>query len=342
MPVKRMTEGPAAAVEAAWTVCSPRGTPGGIAVFQISGDVAGALGVLGLALPGVGRVKLIEHVHAGEVLLARWGEGCLHLMPHGGAAAVRRCAQWLHASGLREAAPGWDREFWPEAHDDIEAAMLWTLSRAASPLAVDLLLAQPRRWREAGAHEKKPDPEREAALARLIDPPLVVALGGANIGKSTLANALAGRGVSIVADEAGTTRDHVGVMLEVDGLVVRYMDTPGLRDAPDATERESVSLSFTAAMGADLVLRCGDHASPPPVLPRELAAKPSIAVGLRGDLGPPCFHANAAVSLKDESHRRAGAAQIAREIRRTLVPDSVLLNPAPWRFWPRRSAPHPG
>ena len=133
--MKRMTEGPAAAVEAAWTVCSPRGTPGGIAVFQISGDVAGALGVLGLALPGVGRVKLIEHEHAGEVLLARWGEGCLHLMPHGGAAAVRRCAQWLHASGLREAAPGWGREFWPEAHDDIEAAMLWTLSR---PL---------RRWR---------------------------------------------------------------------------------------------------------------------------------------------------------------------------------------------------
>jgi hypothetical protein len=330
--------GPGAGVDAWWAICSPRGTPGGVAIVQIMGDVAGALRVLGLRVPAVGGVVLIETEQVGEALLARWSETCLHLMPHGGPATIRRCAAWLRGAGLRDAEkcqgglPGWDRAWWPEAQEEIEARVLWALSRAASPLAVDLLLAQPARWRAAGAEAVR-DIERERALARLIEPPLVVALGGANIGKSTLANALAGRGVAIVADEAGTTRDHVGVMLEVDGLVLRYVDTPGLRETPDESEREAISLAMAAAQRADLVLRCGDGACQPPELPLAVGQRPWMTIGLRADLGPPCFAADVTVSLRTDEDRREGAARVARALRERLVPERALLDPAPWRFW---------
>ena len=46
-------------------------------------------------------------------------------------------------------------------------------------------------------------------MRRLADPREVVLAGPPNAGKSTLANALIGRPVSIVHDTAGTTRDWV-------------------------------------------------------------------------------------------------------------------------------------
>ncbi len=64
--------------------------------------------------------------------------------------------------------------------------------------------ARPKRFKNPASEA------RDRVLRRLIDPPLVVAIGPPNIGKSSLLNALAGRSVALVADEAGTTRDHVG------------------------------------------------------------------------------------------------------------------------------------
>src|SRR5690606_29621187 len=126
---------------------------------------------------------------------------------------------------------------------------------------------------------------RSRLLNRLVTPPTVVALGPPNIGKSTLLNALAKRGVAIVADQPGTTRDHVGVRLDLGGLVVTYIDTPGIdaAGAGDAIQREAQELALSAAASADLVLLCADATSG--FLAPPTGSGEALRVGLRADLG---------------------------------------------------------
>lgn len=58
----------------------------------------------------------------------------------------------------------------------------------------------------------------------------VVALAGrVNAGKSSLMNALVGRARALVSSTPGTTRDYIEEPLDLDGLLVRLVDTAGLR-----------------------------------------------------------------------------------------------------------------
>jgi hypothetical protein len=309
-------------VDATWTLATASG-PGAIAVVQLAGDIDGALAACGIRPVPVGGVAVRDLMGVDRGVVARWtGESC-QLMPHAGAAVVRLVLEGLGARGIverREPDPRW---MYPEARSEVEARALAAVSRAASPLAVDLLLAQHELWARPGALN---DPGRDRVLARLIDPPLVVAVGASNIGKSTLANALAGRGVSIVADEPGTTRDHVGVMLDLGGLVVRYVDTPGLREGAGEVEREAVEAAMELAGRADLLLACGDHTSPPPGV---LAGVERITVGLREDLGEPKFSAEVRVSAA----RGAGVAALAAAVRERLVPEAMMGREQAWKFW---------
>ena len=163
-------------------------------------------------------------------------------------------------------------------------------------------------------------------LDRLVTPPLVVAIGASNIGKSTLLNRLAGRPVAVTADEPGTTRDHVGSLVDLDGLVVRYVDTPGLREGAASIEREAVAIAERLLATADLVLCLGDsdHLAP---LPPE--GKAALRVALRADLGFPTWQCEAAVSALTG----AGVPGLIERVRRALVPDEVLDAEMPWRFW---------
>lgn len=60
---------------------------------------------------------------------------------------------------------------------------------------------------------------------------IVVIVGRPNVGKSTLFNRLASRRVSIVHEEAGVTRDRVGVKLEWGNVHLRLIDTGGIDPA---------------------------------------------------------------------------------------------------------------
>lgn len=57
----------------------------------------------------------------------------------------------------------------------------------------------------------------------------VTLVGRPNVGKSSLLNSLAGEERSMVSEIAGTTRDVVDSLVEVDGIKFRYLDTAGLR-----------------------------------------------------------------------------------------------------------------
>ena len=57
----------------------------------------------------------------------------------------------------------------------------------------------------------------------------VALIGRPNVGKSSLLNVLAGSERSLVDDAAGTTRDPVDELIEIDGSIWRFIDTAGLR-----------------------------------------------------------------------------------------------------------------
>jgi hypothetical protein len=317
-----------------WSIQTPTGAAGAIAVIQITAPSKEALddSLVRLELPsiGIGEVRLANLLGVDRGIIARWSACSLHMMPHGGPEVLRRLTHALLAAGIAERAPADPRLAYPEARSLLEARVLDVLSRAASPLAIDLLLDQPRRWL---AHEQgtltRADDAHSACLSRLLDPPLVVALGAPNIGKSSLVNTLAGRGVAIVADEPGTTRDHVGVPLDLAGLVVRWVDTPGIRDDGSAMEQQAIRISLDLASRADLVLWCGDRLAPPPQITECNASTPSIRLALRSDLGMPAWAHDLALSADTGE----GIERLVDRIRETLVPLAFIADPRPWRFW---------
>lgn len=317
-------------VDASWALgTAPPGRGVAICEVGLRGDIDAALDALAIRPVAPGRIGLRVLAGVDEGLVARWSTDAASLMPHGGPAVVTRVVEACVRAGLRPGDTG-DAGCWPEARDPMEARMLAALARAASPLAIDLLLDQARRW----AHPAGDDPGldgRSARLARLIDPPLVAALGAPNIGKSSLLNAIAGRSVAVVADAPGTTRDHVGARVAFAGVVVRYIDTPGIDPGSagrgQAADGEAQRLALGACARADLVLLCADRAT------RYLAPPggcgDTLRVGLRADLGAPAEGADVLVS----AFAATGLDLLAEAIAERLVPRADREHPGRWRFW---------
>ena len=82
----------------------------------------------------------------------------------------------------------------------------------------------------------------------------VVIAGRPNAGKSSLLNALSGRDSAIVAALAGTTRDVVRDVVNLNGMVFHLSDTAGIRESPDPIEAEGMRRAREEFKRADLVL----------------------------------------------------------------------------------------
>jgi tRNA modification GTPase len=83
--------------------------------------------------------------------------------------------------------------------------------------------------------------------------PVVIA-GRPNVGKSSLLNLLLQEERAIVSDIPGTTRDTVEEVLHVGGLLFRFIDTAGLRDAGDRIEEMGIERTHGRLKEAEVVL----------------------------------------------------------------------------------------
>lgn len=87
-------------------------------------------------------------------------------------------------------------------------------------------------------------------------------VGRPNAGKSSLLNALVGYDRAIVTAQPGTTRDTIEEKAELGGVLLRLIDTAGLREAGDEAERLGVARSRAALEEAELALLVIDGSAP--------------------------------------------------------------------------------
>ena len=87
-------------------------------------------------------------------------------------------------------------------------------------------------------------------------------VGRPNAGKSSLLNALLGYDRAIVTPVPGTTRDTVEERCVLGGVLLRLIDTAGLRSTGDLVERLGVERSRAALAQAELALVLLDGSQP--------------------------------------------------------------------------------
>lgn len=190
------------------------------------------------------------------------GEGSIaDISLHGGSWVVQSALKLVQAAGFEivNSASGPLPAEAVDGADAFEREMLQYLPLARTELAVRVLLAQPRAWREllSNLPVAKGEAQRlleDRSLHWLLHPPRVALVGAPNVGKSTLANQLFGQERSITADLPGTTRDWVGEIANIDGLAVTLVDTPGVRVTADTIEGAAIGAAIQEIKAADLVV----------------------------------------------------------------------------------------
>ena len=204
-----------------------------------------------------------------------------------------------------------------DAKAEADTAELWSLG-LGEPMAVsalhgrgsgDVLDAIVRLLPEAHAGADEEGGPRRVAL-----------VGRPNVGKSSLLNRLAGQERALVDPEAGTTRDPVDSMVELDGRVWRFVDTAGLRrKVKEAKGAEYYSSLRTASAieAAEVAIVLLDASAP-------ISEQDQRVISTVVEAGRALVLAFNKWDLVDEDRRLTLDKEIDRELRR--VPWAARVN----------------
>ncbi len=332
---------------ATWTTTA---VPGPIAVLQLVGEIEPIIRRIADKVPDSGEVVRVSFLGIDTGVIARVHPRFALLMPHGGLRIRERMEQALVDLGVMYAEPSFGAvalgglDLFPEADDDEEADILEAIARAASPMAVQLLLraAAAVTSRPPGVPRPMPTPDdvaRGERLWRLVEPARVAVVGRPNAGKSTLLNKVSGHDLALSGPEPGLTRDAVAARIELDGLAVDWFDTPGLRHDADPIEAEAIAIAETLIRSADLVVSLAEPGGGWPQLPESLEpAAGSLRVLTKVDLpGADRSPEAATADLRLSARSGAGMKEFVQRVREMLVPAADLDHPGPW-VMPRNTA----
>lgn len=174
----------------------------------------------------------------------------------------------------------------------------------------------------AALHEEIRQLVASAEEGRVIrDGIRTVILGRPNVGKSSLLNALLGTNRAIVSHIPGTTRDVLEEAIMVEGVMIRFFDTAGLRETGDELENEGMSRATQAIDQADVLVVAFDQSQlfteKDVEIIRKVGAAASVIVLNKTDLPT-------RVSLKDLQHFVDQHAEGAPTMPRAFVEVSAL------------------
>ncbi|MEO0106662.1 MAG: tRNA uridine-5-carboxymethylaminomethyl(34) synthesis GTPase MnmE [candidate division WOR-3 bacterium] len=90
----------------------------------------------------------------------------------------------------------------------------------------------------------------------------VVIAGRPNVGKSTLFNRILGYERAIIHETPGTTRDFIEEEIEIEGILIRLIDTAGIFNYATGPDEIAAKRSLELLRNADLVLLVFDASEP--------------------------------------------------------------------------------
>ena len=317
----------------AWESSAPG--RGGVSIIDLQTADASTLDAVleSIAERGPFDVTSLHHRRLADIddgIVARITSTHAQLMPHGGPAVIRRLASALTKYGVQWCSRP-PAEARPEATDQLEARVLDAIANAASPAAIPLLLRQARRRDDDSSSYSDEELAIAIRLNRLITPVQIACVGAPNAGKSSLLNSLHRTTVAMVSPSPGTTRDRVSAFLELDGVVIEWLDTPGLHESEDPIEQAAIKSSLRAIRDATLVIHLTAPDVADAVLPRELCPPEGILPVLNKiDLIDPADVPVDRIAISAE--RGEGIVELAQMIRRRIVRDEDLNFDGRWRF----------
>ena len=134
------------------------------------------------------------------------------------------------------------------------------------------------------------DVTKKAEIGRIYrDGIITTIVGKPNVGKSSLLNALIKEDKAIVTDIAGTTRDIVEGEINIGGIVLKLIDTAGIRETDNIVEKMGIDKSNKAIEEAELIILLLDSSKEltdeDKALLEKTKNKKRIIVGNKIDLG---------------------------------------------------------
>ena len=216
---------------------------GSDAVIQKLFDVLRGLGAR-MAMPG-------------EFARRAFGNGKMNLIEAEGLAALIDSRTERQRRAAMRTAAGADSAVymrWRDSMIEIAAYAAAMLDYPAEELPANI--GETLLTRTQALHDEIAAALARAFAARAVRSGFNIALvGKVNAGKSSLFNRLVGESRAIVSDIPGTTRDVVSAEIDIDGYLVRILDTAGLRDTDDAVENLGIERTHAEIENADLVVR---------------------------------------------------------------------------------------
>jgi len=134
----------------------------------------------------------------------------------------------------------------------------------------------------------------------------VTITGQANVGKSTLLNALLQEEKAIVSEIEGTTRDAIEDTFVIKGIKFRFIDTAGLRDTSDVIETMGIQRTLQKIGQATIILLVVDA--------REHIERINLAIKeLKEQVSDPSKHLILIVNKSDQLDAKVGSSKFTSD-----------------------------